>query len=403
DTIIVNDLTGTAVTRIGVNLDGSGGGTVGDGQADTVIVNGTNGADVIPVTGTLIGAGFGVVFVGGNAGAGTLPYFMTITATEGGRDTLLVNGSGGNDVVDASGLFATNATQLIKLTENGGAGNDTLIGSPGADTFLWFPGDGSDTVQGGDGADRIVFDGSDAAEQFAISANGAQARVTHDLDDAAVDVGGVETIVVNPLGGADTVTLNDLTGTAVSGLGLNLGGTLGSAAGDGQADSVIVNGRNAADLIPVRGNNEVIIVDGGAFVGVGGGLPYVTTITAAEGAFDTLTVNALGGDDVVDASALFPTNGTQLIRLTVNGGAGNDALIGSPGDDTFVWNPGDGSDAIDGQGGGDHLAFIGSNDAERFDLSANGTHVRLTRDVDGVAMDLNGVERVDVIPLGGAD
>src|SRR5262249_32953833 len=91
------------------------------------------------------------------------------------------------------------------------------------------------------------------------------------------------------------------------------------------------------------------------------------------------------------------------IGLIVNGGAGNDALIGSPGDDTFVWNPGDGGDAIDGQGGVDRLAFVGSNDAERFDLSANGTHVRLTRDVDGVAMDLNGLEVINIIPLGGSD
>src|SRR5262249_21694091 len=162
--------------------------------------------------------------------------------------------------------------------------NDTLTGSPGVDTFLWFPGDGSDTVEGGDGQDRIVFDGSDAAEKFDLSANGTWARVTHDLDGARVDVGGVETIVIDPLGGADTVTVNALTGTPVTEIGLNLVATLGSAAGDGAADSVIVNGRNAADFIPIRGNNEAIFVDRGTNVGVGGGLSYSLTITAAEGA-----------------------------------------------------------------------------------------------------------------------
>src|SRR5262249_62274119 len=86
------------------------------------------------------------------------------------------------------------------------------------------------------------------------------------------------------------------------------------------------------------------------------------------------------------------TNGTQLIRLIVNGGAGNDALFGSPGDDTFVWNPGDGSDTIDGEGGNDTLTFNGSDLAEKFDISDSGNgapfhNVRLTRDLGGGLMD----------------
>ena len=45
DTITVNDLTGTDVTRSTSTSAAAGGG--GDGAADTVIVNGTNGDDVI--------------------------------------------------------------------------------------------------------------------------------------------------------------------------------------------------------------------------------------------------------------------------------------------------------------------------------------------------------------------
>ena len=44
----------------------------------------------------------------------------------------------------------------------------------------------------------------------------------------------------------------------------------------------------------------------------------VVNITGAEGTNDTLTVNALGGNDTVDASNL-PAN---LIGLSLNGGAG---------------------------------------------------------------------------------
>ena len=73
------------------------------------------------------------------------------------------------------------------------------------------------------------------------------------------------------------------------------------------------------------------------------------------------------------------------------------------GDDTFVWNPGDGSDTVDGQAGNDSLLFNGANIAENIDLSANGTHARLSRDIGAVTMDLNNVETVDIGALGGAD
>src|SRR5262249_27416925 len=40
---------------------------------------------------------------------------------------------------------------------------------------------------------------------------------------------------------------------------------------------------------------------------------------------------------------------------------------------------------------------------EKFDISANGQHVRLFRDVGNVTMDLNGVERINLAASGGTD
>ena len=175
---------------------------------------------------------------------------------------------------------------------------------------------------------------------------------------------------------------------------LDLNGSAGS--GDGQADAVIINGTDGDDV------GQIAAFDNGtSIVAVVSFFPFVN-ITGAEGTNDTLTVNALGGNDVVDASNL-PAN---LIGLILNGGAGNDLILGSQGDDlvnggpgndmvllgdgrdTFVWNPGDGSDTVDGQAGSDRLVFNGSDDSEKFDISANGNRVRLTRDVGGVTMDL---------------
>ena len=61
----------------------------------------------------------------------------------------------------------------------------------------------------------------------------------------------------------------------------------------------------------------------------------------------------------------------------------------------FQWDPGDGSDTVEGQGGNDALDFNGSNIGENIDVSANGSRVRLTRNVAAITMDLDGIERVE--------
>ena len=49
------------------------------------------------------------------------------------------------------------------------------------------------------------------------------------------------------------------------------------------------------------------------------------------------------------------------------------------------------------------LDFNGSNAAEKIDLSANGSRVRLFRDVANVTMDVNGIEGLNLNTLGSAD
>ena len=212
----------------------------------------------------------------------------------------------------------------------------------------------------------------------------------------------MEQVNVNALGGADTVTTNDLTGTGVTRVNVDLG------AGDGQPDHVVVNGTNAADAIKVAGSNGNATVTG---------LATVVSVKNAEPANDTLTVNALAGADTVDASGLAASaikleinGGDDADVLTgskgsdrVNGGRGNDAAFLGAGDDTFVWNPGDGSDTVEGQAGTDTMLFNGANVAENIELSANGSRLRLFRDVASITMDTNGVEQVDLNTLGGAD
>src|SRR6266496_293538 len=55
DLVNVNDLTGTDVNEVNVDLAGTLGGNAGDGAADRVVVNGTDGDDTINVSGDTAG------------------------------------------------------------------------------------------------------------------------------------------------------------------------------------------------------------------------------------------------------------------------------------------------------------------------------------------------------------
>jgi Ca2+-binding RTX toxin-like protein len=420
DHITVNDLSGTGTKAVVVDLGSPAGTGIGDGQADTVTINGRAQNDHITISGSS-----GTLSVTG------LPESVTITGAEGANDSVVVNGLAGDDHIDASTL----AAGVAHLTIDGGDGNDNIVGSAGDDVliggagndvvtggrgndvallgdgddkFIWNPGDGSDTVEGQAGLDTLVFNGSNANENIDISANGSRIRFFRDVGNVTMDLNSIEHIQFNALGGADTVVVNDLSGTGVTQVAIDLAAT-GSTTGDGQPDQVVVNGTaSGADTIKLSANGSTVVVNG---------LSEQVKITHVEAANDTVTVNGLGGNDVIDASAIagghvnLVLNGGQgddkitgsQGNDTVDGGSGNDTALLGKGDDTYVWNPGDGSDTIDGQSGFDTLLFNGANVSEKIDISANGSHARLTRDVASISMDLNSIERVQLNTLGGAD
>lgn len=420
DNITVGDLTGTDVTAVNVDLANRAGSGTGDGAADVVTVNGTAAADNVQVFGTP-----------GNLTVAGLSASVQITGVEATNDQLVVSGLGGDDQLSAASL----AANVVRLTLDGGAGDDTLVGSQGDDlliggdgndiifggkgsdtalmgegddTFVWNPGDGSDIVEGQGGDDTLQFNGANIDEKFDLSANGNRLRLTRDIGTVTMDVAGVEVVDLATLGGVDTVNVNDLTGTGVKAVGVDLSSPQGVGIGDGAADTVTVSGTAGADDFVISGSGNSATIRGPS---------AAVVITGTDGTTDSLTVKGLGGDDTIDASALE----AGVISLTLDGGDGNDLLTGSQGDDliiggkgadvafmgdgndTFVWNPGEGSDIVEGQDGQDTLQFNGANIDEKFDLSANGTRLRLARDIGGVVMDVDGVETVNIAALGGAD
>jgi Ca2+-binding RTX toxin-like protein len=354
---------------------------------------------------------------------------VNITGSEGANDALVINALAGNDGVTATTLPAG----VIKLTIDGGVGDDTLLGSQGADVFLggdgddfvfgdngtdlalmgagndvfqWNPGDGNDTLEGQDGSDTMLFFGANIAENIDVVANGGRVLFVRNIASVNMDLDDVEQIDFRALGGADNIVVGDLTGTDMTQIGLDLRGPNGG--GDGAADNVTVNGTQGADVFGAAGDAGGVQVFG---------LAAKVNIFFQEQANDRLTLNGLGGDDVLDATSLEASG----IQLTMNGGLGADVFLGSEGndlvtggdgddvaflgagDDTFVWNPGDDNDTLEGQAGFDTMRFNGANAAENINISANGARVIFFRDIASVTMDLNDMEDIDFNALGGAD
>lgn len=337
----------------------------GGAGTDTVEVNGGNGAEQFTATANGTRVRFDRI--------NPAPFSIDIGTSE----ALVLNANGGDDTFGATGNLAA----LIKITVDGGNGNDNIAGSNGIDillggdgndfvdgqqgndtaflgagddTFQWDPGDGNDTVEGQDGRDTMLFNGANINEIFDVSANGGRVRFTRNIANIVMDTDDVEKIDLNALGGADTLTVNDVTGTDLDKVTANLAANGGG--GDQAADNVVVNATNGDDVVLLNGTAGEARVEGG---------PAKVTVTGAEPANDRVTVNVLAGDDVIDASGV----AADSAQLTLSGGAGDDVMIGGAGNDTILGNGGDdvllggpGLDVLDG-GDGDDVEIQGTDAA----------------------------------------
>jgi Ca2+-binding RTX toxin-like protein len=330
----------------------------GDG-VDTIAVDGGNGAEQFSTTANGTRVRFDRI--------NPAPFAIDIGTSE----RLTVNANSGDDSFIATGNLAA----LIEITIDGGAGNDTLRGGNGVDTLLggdgsdfadgnqgndvallgagddsfqWDPGDGSDVVEGQNGTDTMAFNGSNVSESMDLSANGGRVRFVRDVATVTMDLDDVESIVAKTFGGADNVTVNDLSGTDVVGVVADLAPVGGGD--DGQPDNVVATATNGDDVASVIGAGPNIQVSG---------LSAPVSVSGGVAGSDRVTVKALAGADVVDATGPAAT----AALLTLDGGDGDDVLLGGDGDDTLLGGAGDdvliggpGNDTIDG-GPGDNVVL----------------------------------------------
>jgi Ca2+-binding RTX toxin-like protein len=260
-------------------------------------------------------------------------------------------------------------------------------------------------------------------------------------------------------GGTDTVTVNDVTGTDLTTLNTNLAGSDGGD--DTLIDEVIVPpgvviGRDATAATVNGLGAQVRVVNGASndrihVTGVTGndtvtiaGTDGVDAIAAFADGTDVavfeatqsihtrltgiahLNVELGDGDDTFSATG----NVAPLVALDIDGGTGNDTLLGGngadvldggpgadvvdgnqgldtlllgDGDDVANWDPGDGSDIVEGGAGTDRLTFNGSSANEALELSAVNGRVRLFRNIGTITVDTDDLEIIDLTVRGGTD
>jgi Ca2+-binding RTX toxin-like protein len=250
----------------------------GDAQADSVVVEGTDGVDTMTVD----------TAAGATRATGPGGTEVTVTGGEPSLDVFAVNTLGGDDHVAADPAA--------------GAAIRTI-------------------VDGGEGADTVTTNGTSGPDTFAAIANGAFVAVANGAGPYYDAV--AESVVINGLGGDDTISA---VGNLAALTALTLDG------GDGN-DTVL--GGNGADVL--RGGDGTDFVDGNqgadtADLGTGDDTfqwdpgDGSDTIDGGDGA-DRLRFNGSGASEVLDLSA----NGNRLL-LTRNVGivsidAGNLELV----------------------------------------------------------------------------
>ena len=313
---------------------------------------------------------------------------------------VVLTGGDGANRLDASAVTA------MRVTLDGGAGNDTLLGGAGDDILIGGLGDdtlvggaGDDTLSGGSGANTI--DGGAGTDTLDETHDGGMVLADGWIETesragavARSTLTGVEKATLRGGDGADRIDASGFSGKA----------TLLGGAGD----DVLIGGAQA------------ILLDGGAgldtIVVQGGDITLTTTALVVDGASHALqgieraVLSGDAGNNRIDASGFSGKSSDASVKtrnsVVIDGGAGNDILVGTDGDDTFTG--GDGNDTITGGGGVDTLAEAHGGNMTLKDAASGATlvtkdgGVTYTDTLSGIAKaDLSGDAGVNIIDASG--
>lgn len=406
---IVTNLAGVA--RAAVNFSRIEGITANNSAAATIV--GNDGNNNITVVGTAAGS------LTATVDGGPSLRFNAVTS-------LQVNALAGNDEID----LTVGQLEITAINVSGGdpTASDTLLilGTPGVDTVAFTPTSASSGSLTGlttpvnfTATEHVVYDGNDLAAIDNLTINGPLTNNTFNYDasllrgsfssflspefeslrSARITInGGPSTDQVNLFGsaGVDTVT------SAANAISINTTGSLAIITLGAGINSVSVSTLAGVDNVSLAGVNAPITttVNGGEGDDTLLGSPQADLIYGGDGN-DVIIGGA--GIDVGYGEAGNDRFGDPAVADPAANDAGNDQFFGGDGSDTLTWDPGDGSDLFEGGTGTDVMVFNGSAGVEAFTFNAIGARLEFLRSLGAIDMDLAEVEQVNLNANGGAD
>ena len=331
-----------------VTLDASGNSDVATSitlDAGTLTLNGFVVTESNGITGTITLKGINTISLFGGAGATT----FTINSWSG-TGALTLDGKEGDDTYNIN--FQTSGSFTFNVTDTGSVGTDSLIinGTTGNDTIgiggtavslstqtVNYSGVENLTVNTKDGNDTVNVKGTSAAtivntgsgtNIINVGSNAFTTNTAGTLSDLlallTLNASGTTTLNVDDTGDTSAAT-GALTGLAITGLGMTSG--------------IAYSGVTTLNISLGSGGNTFTITDTNAATTTtlnSGSAADTINLTTDSG---TTTINAQAGDDIINV-----TNDGAL--TTINGGDGNDTvnvfgdsattnIYGQNNDDTF--------------------------------------------------------------------
>ncbi len=310
--------------------------------------------------------------------------------TINGASEVSIDAGIGNDTIDVQ------AGENLTIT--GGLGNDSINLKTDTHVYNYRRGDGNDSITGWAGNSILDLTGFASGEIttlmtgsngdiFQISLPGGSIT----FNGEAVVPGQTEIIISG---------LSDITGNHTISVPKIITGKASADVLVNTEDNYEINALGGADRITNSGSK--VKIDAGA---------GKDTVHSSEG--DSVTILGGGGADSikVDAGNLNSIDGgdgadriilgEEVIRSTINAGAGNDVIFGNVLNNTFYYKSGDGSDTIYGFHNGDKLQIQdvavstvtgsdGSTPIAKVEVNENGLVINLK---DGKQLTLKGARK----------
>lgn len=316
----------------------------------------------------------------------------------------------GDDVIDLTGATtinveridggAGNDTIIGNAADNriaGGIGDDSLVGGAGNDTFLLQYDSGVDTIDGGAGTADWILAMSAGTTVYWAGVSGievfdggiyANFRIAGSLSGELINLSGATLINVALIDGGvgnDTIIGNDADNRIAGGLGDD------SLVGGGGNDTFLIQGDGGIDTIAGGDGVDTILAQ------TANTTVYWTNTSGVEifngNGFANFRITGSNDADTIDFAAA-----TLIDVALIDGGAGNDTIIGDGGDNRIIG--GLGNDVLLGGAGNDTFYVQGNSGVDVIDGGA-GTGDAIVAQSAGVKLDWTLVSNVEIVNAAG--